>query len=118
MALSLLEESVWADSMPKYTVVQLNNETTPWHASWALAAGPSTLRPVFVFAFLFSIPFILNYAIIWVMFRRSHLTEKDGKIPPTLPHLVPLLGSTISFVWDGASFFKYATYVGPHPRSS
>jgi len=114
MALFLLEKPVWADLVPNFTVVQFSNGTTPWQAPRALASGPSTLRYVFVLAFLFSIPFIVNYAIIWVMFRHTHLTEKVGKIPPTLPHLVPLLGSTISFVWDGANFVKYATYVGPH----
>lgn len=114
MALFLLEKPVWANLVPIFTVMQFSNGTTPWQAPRALASGPSTLRYVFVLAFLFSIPFIVNYAIIWVMFRHTHLTEKVGKIPPTLPHLVPLLGSTISFVWDGANFVKYATYVGPH----
>ena len=106
MASFVLEEPVWVDFI---------NGTTPPEALSPIAPGPSTSRYVLVFAFLLSIPFIVNYFIIWVIFQYTHLVKQIGKVPPTLPHLVPLLGSTLSFVWGGTSFGKYATYVDALP---
>ncbi|KAK4183911.1 cytochrome P450 [Podospora australis] len=81
--------------------------------------GPSrasTLASVFnraVPCLLFLVPFILNYAIVLILYRRAYRppdSEKDApQCPPIYPHFVPFLGSAISFAFDGVNLIKKAT---------
>ena len=60
---------------------------------------------------LLCLPFILTYAVTWLAFVTRQQSRKTGKIPPAAPFAAPVLGHTISFVWDSLNFACSATYV-------
>ncbi|KAI9876361.1 MAG: hypothetical protein M1830_006662 [Pleopsidium flavum] len=71
---------------------------------------PGNARVVFVSILLLSIPFVFNYLVIWLFFHVSQWSKKAGKVPPTVPYLVPFLGSTISYLWNPLKFVGSSTY--------
>ncbi|KAK4225252.1 cytochrome P450 [Podospora fimiseda] len=99
-----------------------------WNNQSLLDDGASFVppqRPMGVFSdistilFLFSLPFILNYSIVWALhqpvrqpdFLNNHQENFDTtypQLPPIYPHLVPFLGNTLSFAFDSISFLKKA----------
>ena len=66
-------------------------------------------RKAAVSLFLLSVPFIFNYTATWIFFQLSHLSNKAVKVPPTIPHMVPVLGSTYHFAFSGLNFVRDAT---------
>lgn len=81
------------------------------------SVSPGVLLPNYLFINLklillcFTLPLFLltRYFFAWKMYYRAHLYPKENRIPPTLPHLIPLLGSGIPFAFDCVNFIKYAT---------
>jgi hypothetical protein len=58
---------------------------------------------------LLPFPFLLHYLVGLAYSPWPHLPPKDKQVPPTLPHLVPLLGSALPFAFDCTRFIKSAT---------
>ena len=56
-----------------------------------------------------SVPFIFNYIATWLFFWVSHLSKKAVKVPPAAPYMVPFLGSTYHFAFNGLNFVRNAT---------
>ena len=69
------------------------------------------LRPILVSLFVLSIPFIFNYIATWLFFQIRHWSKKSAKVPPTIPHLIPFLGSSLDLGLNALNFVKYSTYV-------
>ncbi|KAA8642708.1 hypothetical protein EYZ11_011885 [Aspergillus tanneri] len=70
---------------------------------------------VLVFLFLLSLPFCIGYSISWVLYHWVNRSNPNTgiRIPPHLPAVIPILGHTIPFLFDGASFVRRATtYAG------
>ncbi|KAB2572150.1 ZEB2-regulated ABC transporter 1 [Lasiodiplodia theobromae] len=57
---------------------------------------------------LFVTPFIVNYSIAWILFFTAVRSTAAGKKPPSLPYMVPLLGSVVSYVLDPLRFVTTA----------
>ena len=73
-----------------------------------LSDSKATARLVFV---LLPFPFLIHYLVGLAFFHWAHLRPKDKQVPPTWPHLVPLLGSALPFAFDCVKFIQKATYV-------
>lgn len=58
---------------------------------------------------LFSLPFVVNYLVFWVHFQASQQSKRTGKMPPTIPYLVPFLGSTVPYLWNPSRFVRSST---------
>ena len=82
-------------------VPTLGSETT--NNSWS-----NTYRQISVFIGILSIPFIFNYLFVLVQYHWANIRRTKGQVPPQYPAL-PVIGSTLSFLWDSASFVKKAT---------
>lgn len=55
-------------------------------------------------------PFVFNYIATWFFFQISHMASETAiKVPPTVPYMVPILGSTLSFAFNGLDFVHKAT---------
>ncbi|KAK4150898.1 cytochrome P450 [Chaetomidium leptoderma] len=66
-----------------------------------------------VVCLLLPFPFLIHYLVGLALFHWTHLRPKDKQVPPTLPHLVPLLGSALPFAFDCVNFIRHATrYAG------
>lgn len=65
-------------------------------------------RLVFVFL-LVSLPFVVNYLVFWLYFQASQRSKGTGKMPPTIPYMVPFLGSTIPYLWNPSRFVRSST---------
>ncbi|CAE7194177.1 hypothetical protein P3342_009588 [Pyrenophora teres f. teres] len=108
---SRLKESVYESSLVLTTA---NNDShVPILRSQSMTSSwTNTYRQTLVFAGILSIPFISNYLFILIQYHWTNIRRTDGQIPPQYPAL-PVIGSTLSFLWDGASFVKKATtYAG------
>lgn len=66
-------------------------------------------RKAVVSILLLSAPFIFNYIATWLVFWISHLSKKALKVPPATPYMVPFLGSTYRFAFEGLNFVRDAT---------
>ena len=66
------------------------------------------IRKAVVSLFLLSAPFIFNYTTTWIFPQLSHLRNKAVKVPPTIPHMVPALGSSYHFAFSGLNFVRDA----------
>lgn len=66
-------------------------------------------RQVLVFTLLLSVPFVVTYLAMWLHFQASWWSKKIGKVPSTIPYLVPFLGSTIPYFRDPFEFVKSST---------
>ena len=69
------------------------------------------LRPALVTIFALSIPFIFNYVATWLFFQITHWSKEAAKIPPTIPHLIPFIGSSFDLGFNALNFVKSSTYV-------
>lgn len=59
---------------------------------------------------IFCFPFIFNYIATWFFFQLSHMVSKTAsKVPPTVPYMIPILGSTYNFAFNGLDFVHKAT---------
>ena len=86
-----------------------NDSQAPIFNSETIASSWSnTYRQTLVVAGILSIPFIFNYLFILVQYHWTNIRRTDGQIPPQYPAM-PLIGNTLSFLWDSASFVKRAT---------
>lgn len=56
-----------------------------------------------------AIPLIFTYVATWLSFTIQHWSKKDVKIPPTIPYVIPFVGSTCSFVFDTYNFVSLST---------
>ncbi|KAK4234050.1 cytochrome P450 [Achaetomium macrosporum] len=75
-----------------------------------LSDSKTTARLVLL---LLPFPFLLHYLFGLLLFHWAHLRPKQKQLPPTLPHLIPLLGSAVPFAFDCANFIRKATqYAG------
>jgi hypothetical protein len=74
--------------------------------SFDLTDSKTTARLV---CLLLPFPFLLHYLVGLAYFHWIHLRPKDKQVPPTLPHVVPLLGSALPFAFDCTRFIKRAT---------
>lgn len=76
------------------------------------------IRPVLVSLFVISIPFLFNFVATWLFFQIQSWSKKAARIPPTIPHSIPFLGSSLDFGFNPLNFVKSSTCVRPsHPRS-
>ncbi len=73
-----------------------------------LSDSKATARLVFA---LLPFPFLIHYLVGLAFFHWAHLRPKDKQVPPTWPHLVPILGSALPFAFDCVKFIQQATYV-------
>ncbi|KAI0479832.1 cytochrome P450 [Xylaria cf. heliscus] len=72
-----------------------------------------TAKSVILSCLLIFIPLLLRYLLYWLAYHVAYLRRREKQRPPTLPHFIPLLGSTIPFAFDCLNFFKNATrYAG------
>lgn len=63
-----------------------------------------------VFVSIICFPFVFNYITTWLFFQISHVVSETAmKVPPTVPYMVPILGSTFNFVFNGLDFVHKAT---------
>lgn len=69
----------------------------------------NSLRLALVGVFVLSIPFIFNYVATWLFFQVRHWSKEAAKIPPTIPHLVPWIGSSLSLAFNAFGFVKWCT---------
>ncbi|KAL9128893.1 MAG: hypothetical protein Q9217_002515 [Psora testacea] len=67
------------------------------------------LRPALVALFVLSIPFIFNYVATTLFFRISHRSKEAVKTPPTIPHSIPILGSSLDLGFNALSFVESST---------
>lgn len=70
-----------------------------------------TPREMLVLVILLATPFVVNYSIAWILFFTAVRSTAAGKKPPSLPYMVPLLGSVVSYVLDPLRFVTTAGYV-------
>ena len=56
-----------------------------------------------------SLPFAVNYLLLWLIFQTSKWDKTTEKMPPKIPYLVPFLGSTILYLWNPMKFIKSST---------
>ena len=82
-------------------------------ASYPASSLPdgSRLRTILVALFVFSMPFLFNYILLSLLCAIENWLARPGQIPPTYPYVIPFLGGTIPFLWDGINFIRSATYV-------
>lgn len=69
------------------------------------------LPPVIVSIFVLSIPFTFNYIATWLFFQISHWSNDAVKNPPTIPHWIPFIGSSVDLSFSALNFVKSSTYV-------
>lgn len=54
--------------------------------------------------------FTIVYYISGVLrYHRQHSCFTDQQLPPLYPHFLPLIGNTLSFIFDNVNFFRHAT---------
>jgi len=86
-----------------------NDSYVPVFGSETMAnSWSNTCRQTLVFVGILSIPFIFNYLFTLVQYHWANIRRTKGQVPPQYPAL-PIIGSTLSFLWDSASFVKKAT---------
>jgi hypothetical protein len=73
-----------------------------------LRDSKTTARMVFL---LLPFPFLIHYLVGLALFHWAHLRPKDKQVPPTWPHLIPLLGSALPFTFDCVNFIRKTTCV-------
>ncbi|RAL15137.1 uncharacterized protein BO97DRAFT_421928 [Aspergillus homomorphus CBS 101889] len=64
---------------------------------------------------LLSLPFCVSYLVSWGLYHwaNRHSSSRDVRLPPRLPAAIPILGHTIPFLFDSASFVTRVTaYAG------
>lgn len=76
-----------------------------------LAKYTDYLRPVLVSVLVLSIPFIFNYVATWLFFQIRHWSNEAVKNPPTIPHWIPFIGSSLDLSFNALNFVKSSTYV-------
>ncbi|KAL4934894.1 hypothetical protein BDV06DRAFT_234963 [Aspergillus oleicola] len=68
---------------------------------------------LYVFLFLLSIPFLVGYLIEWGVYHWINLHRRTGtpgkQVPPQLPIAFPVIGHTVQFLFNSATFVKNAT---------
>ena len=69
------------------------------------------LRPTISFIFILAIPFIFNYVATWLFFKIRLLSKKVKRIPPTIPHFIPFIGSSLELGLSPLKFVNSSTYV-------
>ncbi len=67
------------------------------------------LPPVCLSIFVLSIPFILNYAATWLFFHTRHWSKAAARDPPTIPHMIPFIGSSLDLGFNALNFIKSST---------
>lgn len=77
------------------------------------------LRPTLLSVFVLSIPFTFNFVATWLFYNTSNLRKKAVKNPPTIPHWIPYIGSSLDLAFNALNFVKSSTYVQiiPLPKS-
>ncbi|KAH8706987.1 cytochrome P450 [Phaeosphaeriaceae sp. PMI808] len=75
--------------------------------------GTGKAHGIFILGVVLSIPILISYFLSWVAYHWTYRTQSGRRVPPKFPAIVPILGSTVPFLWDGAAFVKKATtYAG------
>lgn len=95
--------------MDALTLTNTTAASPPAHGilrSINLRDSKTTARVVLL---LLPFPFLLHYLIGLALFHHAHRRPKPNRVPPTFPHLIPLLGSAIPFAFDCANFIRRAT---------
>lgn len=84
----------------------LNNDIAYSGGAFSLLVNNARLVLI---GLLFLLPFVVNYLVLWLFFQASQRSKKTGKMPPTIPYLVPFLGSTIPYLWNPSRFVRSST---------
>lgn len=69
------------------------------------------LRPALVSILVVSIPFIFNFVATWLFFQIRNWRKGPVKNPPTIPHWIPFIGSSLDLAFNALKFIKSSTYV-------
>ncbi|KAF2710377.1 cytochrome P450 [Pleomassaria siparia CBS 279.74] len=73
-------------------------------------------RQYVVIAAILAMPLAFNYLVACIIYHWTYRQSKRRgmqQVPPEYPAMIPILGSTLPFLWDSATFVKKATlYAG------
>ena len=69
------------------------------------------VRKVLTAFLLIAFPFVFNYIFTWILFQITHLSNRTGRVPPDIPHAIPLIGNAFEFVFNPGRFIISAVSV-------
>ena len=99
------------DSLSSLLLPVPSHPMIQWFAKIAfLVTSAVCLRPALGSLFILSFAFIFNYVAYWLFFQTRHWSKKAAKTPPTIPHLIPFVGSSLSLGFNALEFVKSSTY--------
>lgn len=69
-----------------------------------LSIVPSLFHLTLTILLLITLSFVFNYTFTQVLFYTQHRRSDAVKVPPTIPYMIPYLGSTLSFGYNALNW--------------